>query len=120
MDENKIVILSLNFRTPVDDIYKVFSRYGVITECHLLVNDNNESKGYAFVTYEDNKSAQYAIQEMDGRSFEGRNIKVVWAEKRDREPRHYHDNAEQLDEHVKNLLDQDFKFASRQKSDALL
>ena len=60
---------------------------------------------------------------MDGRSFEGRNIKVVWAERRDpdeKKPRRYYKNNEPLSDHVKNLLDEDIKFTNRQKSDNIL
>ena len=66
--ENQVIVLSLNFRTPVD-----------------VVNENYESKGFAFINYEDREAGQNAIQRMNGQRFDGRVIKVNWANEKDQE-----------------------------------
>lgn len=83
--ENQVIVLSLNFRTPVDDVYKAFSQYGKILDMHMVVNENYESKGYAFINYEDREAGQNAIQRMNGQRFDGRVIKVNWANEKDQE-----------------------------------
>lgn len=74
-----ITILGLNFRTHVDDIYHAFSEYGKILRCFLMLNKNNESKGYAFVEYETEKEARNAIQAMNDKRFDGKTLRVVFS-----------------------------------------
>ncbi len=74
-----ISITNLHFRTTIDDIYREFSKYGELVECRMMLNDRNESKGYAFVAYRRDRDATRAIQELDGFHMDGREIKVTWS-----------------------------------------
>lgn len=75
----EIAITNLNFRTTVDDIYQAFSKFGKLNSCRLLLNDRNESKGYAFITYSLTREAQEAIHSMNGFHMDGREIRVDWS-----------------------------------------
>lgn len=74
-----ISVTNLNFRTSIDDIYQIFSQYGELVECRMMLNERNESKGYAFVAFSNDKDATTAIQELDGFHVDGRAIKVNWS-----------------------------------------
>lgn len=106
--ENQVIILSLNFRTTVDDVYKAFSQYGKILDLHMVCNDNYESKGYAFINYEDRQSGQNAIQRMNGQRFDGRVIKVNWANEKDQEQlKKAMPKKINRESNVKNMVEQD-------------
>lgn len=74
-----IAITNLNFRTSVEDIFRAFSQFGDMSECRLILNERNESKGYAFVGYKRYRDATTAIHAMNGFHIDGREIKVDWA-----------------------------------------
>ena len=75
----RVAVTNLNFRTHVDDIYHVFSKFGEMTECRLVLNERNESKGYGFISYKKTKDAQRAIHEMNGFHLDSKEIRVEWA-----------------------------------------
>ena len=79
VEGNHLVVLGLNFRTGVEDIYHAFSEYGDVKECRLQLNDCNESKGYAFITYDKDSQARNALQAMNNKRFDGKLIKVVYS-----------------------------------------
>lgn len=72
----QVALVNLHFRTSIDDIYRAFSPFGEITECRLMVNDRQESKGFAFVTYKNHMDATAAINNMNGFKMDGNNIVV--------------------------------------------
>ena len=77
----EIAITNLNHRTTVDDIYRAFSKFGELASCRLLLNDRNESKGYAFISYNLSRQALEAINEMNGFHMDGNVISVAWSSK---------------------------------------
>jgi RNA recognition motif-containing protein len=81
-----IAVTNLNFRTSVDDLFRAFSPFGEMNECRIVLNDRNESKGYAFVGYDRNRDAIEAIQSMNGFHIDGRSIRVGWAANARAEP----------------------------------
>ena len=79
----EIAITNLNFRTSIDDIYRAFHRYGDMTECRMVLNERLESKGYAFVSYKLDRSANEAINEMNEFMMDGPRIIVTWSKGRE-------------------------------------
>ena len=75
----EIAITNLSFRTKVDDIYDVFSQFGEMTQCRLMINERNESKGYAFIAYKSHQASIQAIQSMNDFHIDGHSIKVSWS-----------------------------------------
>ena len=53
------------------DLDKYFSKFGKIRDIEI-----NEKKGTAFIKFEDPDSAKHAVDEMDGRNYEGARVKV--------------------------------------------
>lgn len=65
----QIYIAKLSSSVRERDLDDKFSRYGDIKKIQL-------KNGYAFIEYYNYRDAEYAIDRMDGRSFEGRRILV--------------------------------------------
>ena len=85
---NKLFVGSLAFTATDDDVKNFFSAAGVVVDAKVIVDrDTNRSKGYAFVTMEDDQAAQNAIKMLDGKELNGRPVNVSEARPREDRPR---------------------------------
>jgi cold-inducible RNA-binding protein len=72
-----IFVGNLSFGTTEDAIRSLFEQYGTIERVNIITDrDTGQSRGFGFVEMSGNAEAQRAIQELDGREFEGRPLKV--------------------------------------------
>ena len=73
----------------VDIVRYDFGRFGEIEDCFVPADRNEPGKirGIAFVTYKDEATARFAIQEMHGRNYHGREITVNIAKPRGPDPK---------------------------------
>ena len=80
----RIYVGNLPFRVGHDDLVELFSPHGEIVDA-VVVSDkfSGRSKGFGFVTYADEASANKAVAEMDGKEIDGRALKVNEARPRD-------------------------------------
>jgi RNA recognition motif-containing protein len=67
---SKLFVYGVDEYTENHDIQSEFSKYGTVTDVY------NTGKGYAFVTFDRDEDAKTAIQEMDGQTVFGKQIKV--------------------------------------------
>ncbi|CAL8072817.1 unnamed protein product [Calicophoron daubneyi] len=68
---------NLAYRTTIDDLRRVFSRYGEVGDIYIPRDPYTfESRGFAFVRYCTDYEADDAIRGMDGRRIDGREIRV--------------------------------------------
>jgi len=82
MDKNKLFIGSLPWSVTSDQLRELFASYGEITDAVVISDrDTGRSKGFGFVTFATEESAQKAL-EMDGKEVEGRTIVVNVAKPR--------------------------------------
>lgn len=73
---NKIYIGNLPFDVTEADLEKEFSQFGEIKEVTLIKDRfTGASKGFGFITYTANESAQKALS-LDGNELAGRAMKV--------------------------------------------
>lgn len=86
MDKNKLFVGSLPWSITNDSLRELFAAYGEITDA-VVINDRDtgRSKGFGFVTFATEESAQKAL-EMDGKEIEGRTIVVNIAKPRENKP----------------------------------
>ena len=83
MDKNKLFVGSLPWSINSDGLKELFSQYGEITDVAVISDrDTGRSKGFGFVTFASEESAQKAL-EMDGKEVEGRTIVVNIAKPRE-------------------------------------
>jgi len=72
-----IFVGNLSFGATEDAVRALFEPYGTIERVNIITDrDTGQSRGFGFVEMSGNAEAQRAIQELDGREFEGRALKV--------------------------------------------
>ena len=72
-----IFVGNLSFGATEDSVRALFEQYGTIERVNIITDrDTGQSRGFGFVEMAGNAEAQRAIQELDGREFEGRALKV--------------------------------------------
>jgi len=84
----KCFLGNLDFRTDEQYIRRKFSKYGPITDVFLPKDFySGKPRGFGFVTFENPKDAEYCVDDMDGRDFDGRRVTVNLAKPREDRPR---------------------------------
>ncbi|XP_075057069.1 cold-inducible RNA-binding protein B-like, partial [Mixophyes fleayi] len=79
--QSKLFIGGLSFDTE-GNLEEVFCKYGLITEVVVVKDrETKRSRGFGFVTYENPEDAKDALQAMNGKSVDGRQIRVDQAGK---------------------------------------
>lgn len=79
-DTFSLLVLNISFRTTADDLYPLFERYGKVVDVFIPRDRRTgDSRGFAFVRYKYADEAQKAIDRLDGRNVDGRNIMVQFA-----------------------------------------
>ena len=82
---NKIYLGNLPFSTSEPEVEEAFQQFGKIEDL-VLIRDRytKRLKGFGFVTFDSEEAANKAVEEMDGKDFMGRTIKVSIARERER------------------------------------
>lgn len=71
---------NLTYRTTPDDLRRVFERCGEVGDIYIPRDRHTrESRGFAFVRFYDKRDAQDALDAMDGRMLDGRELRVQMA-----------------------------------------
>ncbi|HLC39234.1 MAG TPA: RNA-binding protein [Patescibacteria group bacterium] len=75
--KNKLYVGNLPYTLTDDGLKELFAGIGEVAEAKVIVDKfSNRSKGFGFVTMVDDKTAESAIKEMNGKDIEGRAIVV--------------------------------------------
>jgi RNA recognition motif-containing protein len=73
----KLYVGNLSFQTTEQDLEDLFGQSGQVESASLVIDRaSGQSRGFAFVEMATKEEAQAAIQALDGREVDGRNIKV--------------------------------------------
>ncbi|XP_042758756.1 serine/arginine-rich splicing factor SC35 [Lactuca sativa] len=88
-DTYYLLILNISFRTTADDLFPLFDKYGKVVDIFIPKDRRTgESRGFAFVRYKYADEAEKAVDRLDGREVDGREITVQFAK--------YGPNAERI------------------------
>uniref|UniRef100_A0A0D9S0C7 RRM domain-containing protein n=1 Tax=Chlorocebus sabaeus TaxID=60711 RepID=A0A0D9S0C7_CHLSB len=77
----KLFIGGLNKETNEKMLKAVFVKHGPISEVLLIKDRTSKSRGFAFITFENPADAKNAAKDMNGKSLDGKAIKVEQAKK---------------------------------------
>jgi len=78
-----IYVGNLAFRINENDLEELFNDYGTVTSAKIITDKfSGRSRGFGFVTMENSDEANKAIQELNGASFESRELVVNEAKPR--------------------------------------
>ena len=81
---SKLYVGNLSFETGEADLQELFGTQGEVLTTNLVTDrDTGRSRGFAFVEMAKAEDAQSAIENLDGRDFKGRNLKVNIARPRE-------------------------------------
>ncbi len=73
----KLFVGSLSWDTNDDNLHEAFSQFGEIVEAKVICDrDSGRSRGFGFVTFNDDEAADKAVAEMNGFELDGRAIRV--------------------------------------------
>ncbi len=78
-----IFVGNLSFKASEQDLHGVFAEYGVVKQIKLPVDrETGRKRGFAFVELENEDDEQKAIEELDGATWMGRDLRVNKAQPR--------------------------------------
>ncbi|NQU34285.1 MAG: RNA-binding protein [Bacteroidetes bacterium] len=78
-----IYVGNLNFKVDENDLQNLFAEYGEVSSCKLITDKfNGRSKGFGFITMDNDDEANTAIKELGGTLFKDRDIVVNEAKPR--------------------------------------
>ena len=79
----RLYVGNLSFNTTADGVRNAFQEFGTVSDVHLVTDrETGRSRGFAFVTMGTTEEAAKAIQGMDGKTLDGRPLRVNEAEQR--------------------------------------
>ncbi len=79
---------NLSFDTREDDLHELFSQHGEVISAKVITDrETGRHRGFGFVEMAQDEEAQKAIENLDGKEFMGRNLKVNVAQPRENRPR---------------------------------
>ena len=84
----KLFVGNLSFDTTENDLQDLFEQHGAVSEV-FLVNDKmtGRSRGFAFVTMNDDAQANAAVSALNGKEVAGRALTINEARAREERPR---------------------------------
>ena len=79
----RLFVGSLSWNTDDDGLRAAFERFGTVEDAKVITDrETGRSRGFGFVTFEDEAAAQTAIQEMNNSELDGRTLVVNEAQER--------------------------------------
>lgn len=83
----KLFVGNLSFNTTENDLQDLFAAHGTVTSVDLIMDKmSGRSRGFAFVTMDSKEGAEAAIQALQGKSLDGRELTVNEARPREERP----------------------------------
>ena len=80
----KLYVGNLTYNVNESDLEALFTPFGTVQSAQIIVDrDTNRSKGFGFVEMDSDDQAQAAIQGLNGREHDGRNLTVNEAKPRE-------------------------------------
>ena len=81
----KLFVGSLSWGTNDEALREAFAPHGEISEAVVITDrDTGRSRGFGFVTFEDDEAADQAVAALNGTELDGRTIRVDVAQAKER------------------------------------
>jgi len=81
---NKIYVCNLPYETTEEDLYELFAKVGEVSDVNIPLNfQTKKPRGFGFVEFEEEKSADEAIKKYNGIVMNGRRVAISFAYKRE-------------------------------------
>lgn len=84
---NKLFVGNLSFNLTENDLQDAFAAHGTVLEANLMMDRaTGRARGFGFVTMSTAEEAQKAIDALNGKPLDGRNLTVNIARPREERP----------------------------------
>lgn len=81
----KLFVGGLSFNTTEESLRQTFSSFGTLVEAKIITDrDSGRSRGFGFVSFDNDEDAEQALQKVNGTELDGRMIRVDHATDRGR------------------------------------
>ncbi|MBD3329159.1 RNA-binding protein [Candidatus Dojkabacteria bacterium] len=81
---NKLFVGNLSWDVTDESLAEFFSQVGTVVEAKVIIDRmKNRSKGFGFVTMSSEEEAKAAIEQLNGKELDGREINVAEARPRE-------------------------------------
>lgn len=82
MDKNKLFVGNIAYATKIETLVELFSEFGEVTDSY-----KPQDKGFAFITFKNEEDANKAMEALNGKEVDGREIFVNVARPKEDRPR---------------------------------
>ena len=80
----KLYVGNLSFNTSTQDLEEIFGEIGTVESANLIEDrETGRSRGFAFVEMSSKEEGERAIAELNGKEFDGRELKINEAKPRE-------------------------------------
>jgi len=80
----KLYVGNLNFKTSGEDLQELFGQVGTVESASVVMDrDTGRSRGFGFVEMSSSEEGAKAIEQFNGKEFNGRNLSVNEARPRE-------------------------------------
>ncbi len=87
MNDSRLFVGNLSYKTLDKDLQEYFSQAGVVTSVNLMLDKfTGKSRGFAFVEFSTNEEANKAVEMFHNKEFQGRQLTVNIARPREERP----------------------------------
>ena len=86
--ESKLYVGNLSYETTEEGLRELFAKAGTVVAVDMIKDrDTGRTKGFAFVTMNNQEEAENAIKLLNEKTLDGRAIRVNIAKPREEQPR---------------------------------
>ena len=75
---NTLYVCNLNYKASKEDLESLFGEFGEVAKVRLIEKDGIK-KGFGFVEFAESSAAKKSKEELDGKEFMGRRLKIDFA-----------------------------------------
>ena len=84
----QIYVGNVSYNTTEDSLNTLFSSFGDVDSVKLITDrETGRAKGFGFIAMPNDDQANKAIEELNGKEFEGRTLRINEARPREERPR---------------------------------
>jgi len=87
MNESRLFVGNLSYKTSESDLHDYFAQAGVVTSVNVMLDKfTGKSRGFAFIEYSTPEEANKAVEQFHNKEFQGRSLTVNIARPREERP----------------------------------
>ncbi len=84
----QIYVGNMSYGTTQEALKSLFAQYGLVDSVKIIIDrETGRPKGFGFITMSDTVAAKNAIEELNGKEFDGRVLRVNEARPRENRPK---------------------------------